>query len=110
MTPPHASIGSSRSLFGRILKESGVYSLALVAQRLAGLILMPITTRCISTAEYGILGVLEQTGFVLSVLLGMNFSTALGYFYAQADSEDARRSVVAAISHQLYGKRPSFMA
>ena len=71
-----------------------MYSIALIAQRMASLILAPITTRFLTPADYGILGLLEQTSFVLGVLLGGNFSSALGYFYVEANSRDARRPVI----------------
>jgi O-antigen/teichoic acid export membrane protein len=90
-SPPNQS---SRALFKDILQGSGMYSIALIAQRMASLILVPITTRCLTTADYGILGLLEQTSFVLTVLLGGNFSLALGYFYVEANSPDARRPVI----------------
>jgi len=71
-----------------------MYSIALIAQRMASLILAPITTRFLTPADYGILGLLEQTSFVLGVLLGGNFSSALGYFYVEANSQEARRPVI----------------
>ena len=71
-----------------------MYSIPLIAQRMGSLILTPITTRCLTPADYGILGLLEQIGFLLSALLGGNFSAALGYFYAEANSREACRPVI----------------
>lgn len=91
---PGAPVPSFRSLFNDILKSSSIYSVPLIAQRLASVILLPITTRYLTPADYGVLELLEQTGVILTVLLGGNFGWAIGYFHAKADSSEARSRVV----------------
>jgi O-antigen/teichoic acid export membrane protein len=56
--------------------------------------MIPITTRFLSPADYGVADLLEQSTSVISLLLGGRLASALGYFYFQADSEEARRPVV----------------
>lgn len=94
MSTAQSGAPSARSLFQSILRGSGLYSIALVGQRLAGVILLPIVTRFLTPADYGVLDLLEQVGTVLSLLLGGSFSSALGYFYFKRDSTAARRPVV----------------
>src|ERR1700678_1866887 len=76
-TPPP----SARALFKDMLQGSGLYMAAMVGMRLASFILVPVVTRHLTTADYGVLDLLEQVGIVISLLLGVNFSSALGYFY-----------------------------
>ncbi len=87
-------MSSQGSLFKSMLHGSGLYSIALIGQRLVGLALMPILTRSLTKADYGAADLLEQASVVLGVLLGVNFSAAVGYFYFNTDSEEARRKVV----------------
>jgi O-antigen/teichoic acid export membrane protein len=94
MSSPPANASSSRSLYKSFAKGSGLFSLAFIAQRLASVILLPITTRFLTPADYGVLDLLEQIGTVLGTLLGGNFAWALGYFYFQDESTEARRRVV----------------
>jgi O-antigen/teichoic acid export membrane protein len=77
-----------------MVQGTGLYTVALFAQRIGGFIMLPIVTRNLTPAEYGLSGVLEQTSLVLSLLLGSGFAWGVGYFYARADSDRARREVV----------------
>jgi O-antigen/teichoic acid export membrane protein len=88
-----ASPSSARGLFKDLAQGSGIYLLGFVAQRLAGILMVPITTRCLTPADYGMADLIEQTTTVLSILLGLNLSSALGYFYFQNDSAESRRAV-----------------
>ncbi len=89
--PPHPT--SARGLFKDLAQGSGIYFFGFVAQRLAGILMVPITTRFLTPADYGMADLIEQTGTVLSILLGLNMSSALGYFYFQNDSAESRRAV-----------------
>jgi O-antigen/teichoic acid export membrane protein len=73
---------------------SGIYLLGFILQRLASLLMIPITTRFLTPADYGVADLLEQSFAVISMLLGGRLASALGYFYFQEDSEEARRPVV----------------
>ena len=77
-----------------MLQGTSVYTLAFVGQRLASLILLPITTRFLTTSEYGVGDLVEQISGVMGILLGLYYSSALGYFYFKAESDEERRSVV----------------
>lgn len=85
---------ASTSLFGSIVKLSTLYSVAILAQRMASLIMLPVNTRFLSPSDYGVLELLEQIAMVLSLLLGGSYGAALGYFYFESETEDSRRRVV----------------
>jgi O-antigen/teichoic acid export membrane protein len=89
-----AGAPSSAALFRNVLHGSGLYSISLVGQRVIGVALLTITTRFLAPADYGVLDLIEQVGSVLSLLLGASFSSALGYFYFQTESDLERRRVV----------------
>src|SRR5579863_10132177 len=73
------------SLFKDILQGSGIYSIVQILPTATSLLLVPITTRFLTPADYGIQDLLSQVTMVVSALLGYYFSAALGYFYFQAD-------------------------
>lgn len=87
--PPAAS-----SLFRSVLHGTSLYTVALLSQRLASVVLLPINTRFLTPADYGVMELLEQVGVVLSVLLGVNLAGALGYYYFETDSAKTRQAVV----------------
>jgi O-antigen/teichoic acid export membrane protein len=98
MDSPQASASSPRSLYVNFAKGSGLFSIALVAQRIGGIILLPIMTRFLTPADYGVLDLVEQIGTVMATLLGANLGLALGFFYFQDESTEARRRVVGALT------------
>lgn len=77
-------------LFRNLLKGTALYSIALFGSRLGSTILLPINTRFLGPADYGVLELVEQSTIVASLLLGIQFSASLGYFYFEKDSETAR--------------------
>jgi O-antigen/teichoic acid export membrane protein len=93
MPSPHASPVPAASLFKNVARASGAYSLPFILQRLAGVFLLPITTRYLTRSDFAIVDLLDQALTVLALLLGVRFAAALGYFYFQADSPPARQRV-----------------
>jgi len=91
-TPPTRS-----SLFSGILKGTALYSVAIVGQRIGSVVLLPINTRFLTTTDFGILDLLEKVGSLVSVLLGLNISAALGYFYFEKKSQEERSVVVSSL-------------
>jgi O-antigen/teichoic acid export membrane protein len=76
-----------------MLAGTGLYGLAILVQRLASFVLIPINTRHLSTADYGVLELIDQISLILAVVLGLNFSSALGYFYHRETSQEGKRRV-----------------
>jgi O-antigen/teichoic acid export membrane protein len=83
-----------RLLFRNILQGSGLYSLAIVGSTIASLVLLPVNTRFLDKADIGVLELLEKVSVAVSLLLGLNFSSALGYFYFSRNSPAERAPVV----------------
>src|SRR5690349_16271756 len=91
-TGPAAS--SSRSILKGALQGTVIYSIPLVAQRIASIFLLSIVVRVLTTEDFGMLSLLEQVNSILSILLCANMSSALGYFYFQHDTEEHHNRVV----------------
>jgi O-antigen/teichoic acid export membrane protein len=84
---------SGRSVFKDALQGTGIYFVPLLAQRVVGLVLLPIISGVLAISDYGMLSLLENVSSVLSLLLCGNFTGALGFFYFQEGSETQRRRV-----------------
>lgn len=63
-----------------MLHGSGLYSLAVYGAQFASLIVLPINTRYLTAADYGVLDLSQQVSIVLALLMGMNLSESIGYF------------------------------
>jgi O-antigen/teichoic acid export membrane protein len=85
---------SGRALFKGVLQGSVLYSIPLVGQRIASILLLAIVTRVLTREDFGMLSLLEQVNSILTILLCGSFSASLGYFYFQKNSEEERAAVV----------------
>ena len=84
----------ARSLFRGMFEGTGIYSILTVAQRLVSLALLPIATRYLTRADYGVLGLLDNTNIVIALLLGVQISSAFGYFYFEKGSDKTPSQVL----------------
>ena len=86
-TAPSGS-ATPRSLFKSMLQGSTLYTIAFFGQRVASLVLLPITTRYLTPSDYGITDLLEQVSAVVSLhnilaaLLVINAALSLFYHLA----------------------------
>lgn len=94
MSPTVNTAIPPRSLYKRIFQASSVYSLTFLIPQLVSILMVPVVTRCLTRADYGITDLLQQTSSVLSILLGVGFPAAIGYFYFQAERQENRDQVV----------------
>jgi len=84
----------ARSIFRSMLEGTGVYSILMIAQRLISLALLPIATRYLTRADYGVIGLLDNTNIIFSLLLGSQVSAAFGFFYFEKGSGKTSSQVV----------------
>jgi O-antigen/teichoic acid export membrane protein len=77
------------------VKHAAVYGLASLLMQAGGVVLLPLYTRCLSPADYGVLEVLGRLAeTVAPLLLFGGFRQALLTFYQQSNHETERRQVV----------------
>ena len=82
------------SIYRRILVGSGIYSVAVLAQRMASLVMLPLFTHFLTPTEYGALEIMDLTLNIFGMLFGGNFCTAIFFHYFEAQTQDARNVVV----------------
>jgi O-antigen/teichoic acid export membrane protein len=77
-----------------LFRHSLVYSLAWVSSSLASILLMPVYTRYLSRADYGILEILEYTNTILRLILVAGFHTSLAKFYSDEREQSRKMAVI----------------
>ena len=82
------------SPYFEILRASGIYSLAIIVQRLASILLVPLYTRYLTPKDYGVLELLDLTVSVFTMLAGGSFASALFYHYFESDQVENRKKIV----------------
>src|ERR1017187_3451906 len=81
-------------MYRDILKKVGTYSLATAASRAASFVLLPVYTRFLSPADYGVMELLDLTVNIVGLLLGTRLAQALFYFYFAASDEREKERCV----------------
>jgi O-antigen/teichoic acid export membrane protein len=80
--------------YRNILRHSVTYSIPIVLAKMCSFFLLPVYTRCLTPADYGVLELLDLTSFVLSSLIGARLVDALFYFHADAQTPQTRNKIV----------------
>jgi O-antigen/teichoic acid export membrane protein len=78
------------SLYKNILKHSSRYSISVVATKIASILLLPVYTRYLTPADYGVMELLDLATSVVTVLVGIHLSDAFLYFYSAAKDDETR--------------------
>src|SRR5258708_5641689 len=84
-------------MFREIAKKSGIYSLVPVINRGASFLLLPIYTRVLTPADYGVMELLDLTSNIVALLLGTRIGQALFYFYFAARNDEERETCLSSL-------------
>jgi O-antigen/teichoic acid export membrane protein len=78
----------------QIGKHSFTYSLNYIISSLAGILLLPIYTRYLSSTDYGILSLIDQSIYYLKIVIFLGGSAAVTRFYHYFESEKDKKLVI----------------
>ncbi|OGC91171.1 MAG: hypothetical protein A2W25_10300 [candidate division Zixibacteria bacterium RBG_16_53_22] len=77
-----------------LTRHSLIYGMAPVLSGIVGFIMLPIYTRNLTPADYGVLELISITTTVLSYIVGVGIQAAVSRFYFDFQEIDERRRVV----------------
>ncbi|MBA3975883.1 MAG: hypothetical protein C0504_16885 [Candidatus Solibacter sp.] len=93
-----------RSLLRRILEGAAAYSVAMLVGRMASFLLLPLYTRYLTPADYGVLELVDLALFLLAMVIGIGLAgDALFYFHAKLPDHAARKRAVQTIILAAWG-------
>lgn len=78
----------------RTVKHTAIFALGSIGAKLVGFVLLPIYTKEISVADYGVLGLFEMIDLMGEHVLSLSLQTALFRWYSLSDDTQRRRSYV----------------
>lgn len=76
-----------------VYKESLIYTIGNLANKVVGFILLPLYTRFISLSDYGILGLIEPFSQLLFTSLCLGLDSAFVRWYSVTDREEERKTI-----------------
>jgi O-antigen/teichoic acid export membrane protein len=77
-----------------ISKDTVIYGVGTVLQKIIGFILLPFYTRALVPEQYGILDTLTTLTFFLSTIFGLGLSGATSRYFFLAESEEEKKKLL----------------
>lgn len=88
----------ARGYLKSTVKHGGIYAIGTVLSRLVGFLMLPVYTRVLTTADYGIMEILSLSTDILSMLVGLGIRQAVLRYYYHYDTEAERNGVISTAS------------
>src|SRR5262249_5848766 len=82
--------------FRGLLGHTLIYGLGNYGIKIVGFLLIPLYTRYLAPADYGVMALVSMYTQVMFILMNLGQSTSLFRFYYEHDTDEARERVVAA--------------
>ena len=79
---------------GGIGRHAVVYGVGMLLSRAVAFLMLPVYTRFLTPADYGVMELVEMTLDIISVIAGARLANGIFRYYHKADSETDRRAVV----------------
>jgi O-antigen/teichoic acid export membrane protein len=82
-----------RDIFS-LAKHTSIYTVGVVLSKLVGFVMIPLYTRMLTPADYGILELMSMTTDVIALLVGLGLSSAvMRHYYAYEEGPDRQKVV-----------------
>jgi len=75
-------------------KHTIIYGVGMLLGKIVSFIMLPIYTRYLTPADYGVLELLTITTDVISIIVGIGLAATVMRFYAKYDSQEEKNKVV----------------
>src|SRR5262245_55146979 len=86
-----------------LLKDSAVYGIGIVLSRLVGFVMIPVYTRVLTPADYGVVEAVTRLADVFGLILALGVAGSLLRFYHEASDAEDRRALVSTARLLLAG-------
>jgi O-antigen/teichoic acid export membrane protein len=90
-----ASSNEGHSLFGGVARHSLIYGLGAILVRGVSFLMLPVYTRYLTPADYGVMALIQMTLDFIAIVGGGTLALGVFRFHHKADNEEDRRQIVA---------------
>ena len=94
MSSEEAESEESEFAMGRVGKHALIYGLGIVLTKAVSFVMLPIYTRFLTPADYGVMELIAMTLDVISNVAGAYLAIGIFRFYYKAETDEERASVV----------------
>jgi O-antigen/teichoic acid export membrane protein len=92
---PSRAAADAQSGVGSIGRHAILYAIGNILGKAIAFLMLPIYTRYLTPADYGVAALIEMTLDVIAIIAGAQVAQGIFRFYHKADTPEARRAVVA---------------
>lgn len=85
------SVGSEAKL---LAKHGSIYGLANILDRLVSFVMIPVYTRYLTPADYGILELIYMTTSIIAMVIGLRIEAAVSRFYFDYEDQKSRNKAI----------------
>lgn len=78
-------------------KHSAIYAFSSMLRRLTGLVMLPIYTRYLTPADYGVVELLGMAIEIVGILVGLRITQAMFRYYILAETDDEKNKIVSTV-------------
>jgi O-antigen/teichoic acid export membrane protein len=97
-----------KKLYLKVLSQSSIYSLGSISQTVLTIILLPLYTRYLSPADFGILALMDLTILLITRLIVPPLDNALGRYYYKPEYSDKKELLLFNLMLVLVAKTALF--
>lgn len=84
-------------------KQSVIYGVGIVISKLASIIMLPIYTRYLTPADYGVAELLTTTTDIIGMIAAVGLTATIFKFYAEYEAPDEKNEVISTAFILLFG-------
>lgn len=86
---------TSNSIFSGLARHTVIYGIGVIIGRAISFLMLPIYTRYLTPADYGVMGLVEMTLDFIAIIGGAKLALGIFRFYHKAESDIGRDRIVA---------------
>lgn len=79
---------------GRLIKHSTIYAIGNISRQLIGFVMLPVYTRYLTPADYGVIGLLTFSVSLLEGVFGARLGQAMPKFYFEQEEQRQRNAII----------------
>ena len=91
------ALAKPASVYTGILKGTGTYAVAILLTKMASFIMLPLYTRYLTPADYGVLELLSLAAFIVSALVFMRIGDSLCYYYSNGATRSEQEEALCTV-------------
>ncbi len=91
---PEDTEGTQPFGIGNLGRHTAIYGIGIVLSKAVSVLMLPIYTRWLTPADYGVLQLITMTFEIVTIIAGSRLALGIFHFYHQEEDDDGRRRVM----------------